>query len=152
MHAAGLELPISNDGNSNAQVSLQYKAAAQSTWQDGHPFLRISTTLFRSSLFDLQPATLYDVRTTISDPDGVTGQPAAIQLTTRADTMGGTILRTLYVDPSGDDANPGTSPAAPLRTIQRAADLSQAEEHMSKPFHPKDLAAAVARLSRKDAP
>ncbi|HAM35299.1 MAG TPA: hypothetical protein DEB40_11460 [Elusimicrobia bacterium] len=32
------------------------------------------------------------------------------------------------------------------------ADLSQAEEHMSKPFHPKDLAAAVARLSRKDAP
>ncbi|MFF4652243.1 sigma-70 family RNA polymerase sigma factor [Streptomyces sp. NPDC001380] len=32
--------------------------------------------------------------------------------------------RTYYVSPGGSDRNPGTSPRAPLRTIQRAADLT----------------------------
>lgn len=44
---------------------------------------------------------------------------------TRADVLPEPTLRTLYVSPSGDDGNPGTSPGAPLRTIQHAADLSQ---------------------------
>jgi hypothetical protein len=30
--------------------------------------------------------------------------------------------RTYYVSPSGSDGNPGTSPAKPFRTLQKAAD------------------------------
>jgi hypothetical protein len=29
----------------------------------------------------------------------------------------------VYVSPSGDDANPGTSPSQPLRSLQRARDV-----------------------------
>lgn len=126
LHAGGVVVVVSGDANLDASGGLEWRLAAGS-FQAAHPLVRIDATHFVGSLFWLSPGTAYEVRVTLSDPDGVTGSPtgtAALQ--TRADTLPQPTLRTLYVAPSGDDGNPGTDPGAPLRTIQRAADLSQA--------------------------
>jgi hypothetical protein len=66
------------------------------------------------------------VQVHLSDPDGVTGSPSASgTLSTRPDTLTEPTGRVLHVSPAGNDAAPGTDPASPLRTIQRAANLSQ---------------------------
>jgi len=40
--------------------------------------MRADATHFASSLFDLEPDTTYDLRLTLSDPDGVNGASVAI--------------------------------------------------------------------------
>jgi hypothetical protein len=124
-HAGGVLLTVSGDANANANATLEWRAAGGS-FAPAQPLERIDTTLFAGSLFGLSPGTSYEARVTVADPDGVTGSPVTTAFATRADTLAEPTLRTLYVSPSGDDGNPGTSPGAPLRTIQRAADLAQA--------------------------
>jgi hypothetical protein len=131
LHAGGVVVVVSGDANSNASAALEWRRAAGS-FAPAHPLVRIDATHFAGSLFWLSPGTGYEVRVTLSDPDGVVGPATATAaLQTRPDTLPPPTLRTLYVAPDGDDGNPGTDPAAPLRTIQRAADLSQAGDLVS---------------------
>ena len=124
LHAGGVVATITGDDNFNASVGLEWRPAG-GAFRAGHPLLRIDATHFAGSLFWLSPATVYEARLTLSDPDGVIG-PATTVVTfqTRADTLPPATLRTLYVSTTGNDANPGTNPAAPLRHIQVAADRS----------------------------
>ncbi len=125
-HAAGVVVTITGDANRNATVALEWGAAG-TTFRPGHPLARIDATHFAGSLFWLEPGRSYQARVTLADPDGVTGLPTAVTaFQTRPDALGEPTLRTLYVSPSGNDQNPGTSPSSPLRTIQRAANLAQA--------------------------
>jgi hypothetical protein len=124
-HAGGVLLTVSGDANGNATASLEWRAAGGS-FRPGQSLERIDTTRFAGSLFDLAPGTSYEARVTLADPDGVAGSPVITAFATRADMLAEPTLRTLYVSPSGDDGNAGTSPGAPVRTIQRAADLAQA--------------------------
>jgi hypothetical protein len=55
----------------------------------------------------------------------VSGSPSSASLVTRSEILPSPSSRTLYVATSGSDSNSGTDPGAPLRTIQRAANLSQ---------------------------
>jgi hypothetical protein len=122
----GVLVTVNGDSNRNASVTLEWRVAG-GTYQPGHPLIRVDSTHFVGSVFQLTQATTYDVRVTFSDPDGVSGSSTAVtQVQTRADALVEPTLRTLYVAPTGDDANPGTSSTAPLRTIQRAADLATA--------------------------
>jgi len=85
----GFVVPIAQgDDNYNARVGVQYRVAGQSTWKDALPLLRIrpetmSTETppsdyglpdpaesFAGSIIDLQPGTTYEVRFTVTDPDG----------------------------------------------------------------------------------
>lgn len=126
-HAGGVTATVSGDDNRNAAATLQWRRVGEPAFLAAHPLVRIDGTHFVGSLFRLKPATHYEVQVTLSDPDGVTGSPsAAASLQTRTDILPEPAGRTLYVSPSGNDANPGTDPAFPLRTIQRAADLAQA--------------------------
>jgi hypothetical protein len=126
-HAGGVVATISGDLNGNASAALEWRAAGGGSFQAAHPLARIDATHFVGSLFALNPATAYEARVTLGDPDGVTGPPSAVAaFATRVDSMPEPTLRTLYVSPTGNDANPGTSPGAPLRTVQRSADLAQA--------------------------
>lgn len=125
LQAGGVVVTVAGDANMNAAVSLEWRLAA-GTFKYAHPLVRIDATRFVGSLFWLSPGSAYEVRVMLSDPDGVTGSPTATAaLATRPDTLPEPTLRTLYVATTGNDGNPGTDPGAPLRTIQRAADLSQ---------------------------
>jgi parallel beta-helix repeat protein len=126
-HAGGIVVTVSGDAERNASAALEWRAAGESAFRPGHPLTRVDATHFAGSVFWLQPGTSYDVRVTLSDPDGVTGTASGTaSLATRAATLPEPTLRTLYVSPTGSDTNPGTAPGSPLRTVQRAATLAQA--------------------------
>jgi hypothetical protein len=125
-HAGGVLLTVGGDANGNAVAGLEWREGA-GAFQPGHPLSRIDATHFVGSLFWLSPATSYEARVTLSDPDGVNGPPTATTpVVTRPDALSEPTLRTLYVAPNGNDNNPGTDPLAPKQTIQGAADVAQA--------------------------
>ena len=83
----GFEWRIDGDDNRNAQVAVSYRKAGEQTWKAAPPLLRIGNERinenalqyltpngFAGSVFDLEPATSYEARFMLSDPDGVTGK------------------------------------------------------------------------------
>jgi len=78
--ALGVQLPITGDDNFNATVSLQYRLTGTQTWQTGLPLFRVHPETvanyivapqFAGSIFDLRPATSYELQLHAVDPDGV---------------------------------------------------------------------------------
>ena len=84
----GFEWLIEGDDNRNASVALAYRKQEEAQWKAALPLLRlqrerisanermdvISPNMFAGSILDLDPGTAYDVRLTLSDPDGVSGE------------------------------------------------------------------------------
>jgi hypothetical protein len=81
----GFQWDISGDDNRNASVEVSYRAADTSAWKEALPLLRIGgERIFRApytvpdgfagSILDLEPGTDYEIRLTMKDPDGVSGQ------------------------------------------------------------------------------
>lgn len=125
LHAAGVVATVSGDADGDATATLEWRSVG-GAFAPAQPLVRVSAARFSGSLFGLVPGTAYEARVTLSDPDGVTGAATAVAtFSTRPEVLPEPTLRTLWVAPGGDDGNPGTDPSAPLRTIQRAADLSQ---------------------------
>ena len=110
----GFEWDITGDDNRNATVDVAYRATgqtAQASWKDAMPLLRQGgeritrapftvPSRFAGSILDLQPDTEYEVRLTMKDPDGVTGQ--AVQTTkvrTKAEPKAATGGRVIHVYP-----------------------------------------------------
>ncbi|MFI5306425.1 MAG: chondroitinase-B domain-containing protein [Polyangiales bacterium] len=90
--ALGVQLMISGDDNHDASVKLRYRVRGGSTWRDGAPLFRVRPESvvgrtvpqqFAGSLFDLAPATSYDIELHAVDPDG-TDQTLMMTGTTRA--------------------------------------------------------------------
>lgn len=89
----GFEWEIAGDDNRNASVEVDYRKAGESDWRQALPLLRIGGERvhqdntrqpfvatdytvpdgFAGSIVDLEPATAYEVRLTMTDPDGVNG-------------------------------------------------------------------------------
>src|SRR5262245_33318708 len=81
----GFEWEISGDDNRNATVDVVFRKAGEKSWRDALPLLRMGgEKIFRApytvpdrfagSVLDLEPDTEYEVRLTMKDPDGVSGQ------------------------------------------------------------------------------
>ena len=83
----GFEWKIDGDDNRNATVAVFYRKKGDQAWKDGLPLLRIGNERinenalqyitpneFAGSIFDLEPATDYECRFVISDPDGIEGK------------------------------------------------------------------------------
>ena len=83
----GFEWHIEGDDNRNANVAVYYRKKGEQTWKEGLPMLRIGNERinenslhyivpngFAGSIFDLEPATDYECRFVMSDPDGVEGK------------------------------------------------------------------------------
>jgi hypothetical protein len=83
----GFEWHIDGDDNRNATVAVSYRKKGEQTWKEGLPLLRIGNERinenslhyivpngFAGSIFDLEPATEYECRFVMSDPDGVEGK------------------------------------------------------------------------------
>jgi hypothetical protein len=125
-HAGGITVTVSGDDNRNAAVNLQWRLSGESSFKSAHPLTRIDSTHFAGSLFWLKPGTDYEVQVTLTDPDGVSGNPTLVaMLKTRSDTLVEPAMRTWYVSPTGNDSNSGADPDNAFRTIQRAANISQ---------------------------
>jgi hypothetical protein len=76
----GVQLPLTGDDNFNATVAVQYRVSGTATWQTGLPLFRVHPETvagytvapqFGGSIFDLRPATTYDIQLHVVDPDGV---------------------------------------------------------------------------------
>jgi hypothetical protein len=83
----GFEWQIDGDNNHNASVAVSYRKKGDTAWKTGLPLLRldhehitenalsyITPNMFAGSIFDLEPATDYECRFVLSDPDGVEGK------------------------------------------------------------------------------
>lgn len=79
IRALTIEWAITGDANANAAVSVRYRAQGAMDWKQGFPLKRIpaGTTQgfswanrFAGSVFDLDPATTYEVELALLDPDG----------------------------------------------------------------------------------
>ena len=78
--ALGVQLPVSGDDNFNASVSMDYRIAGTQAWQPALPLFRVHPETvagytvapqFGGSVFDLRPATTYEIRLHAVDPDGL---------------------------------------------------------------------------------
>ncbi|HET7844111.1 MAG TPA: hypothetical protein VFL14_08175 [Xanthomonadales bacterium] len=93
--------PLAGDDDADGVVSVRFRAVGAPAWRTGMPLRRIPAgtnaeagfswpNRHAGSLFDLAPATSYEIELTLDDPDGGSTQ-AVIQATTRAVPTAGTI-------------------------------------------------------------
>lgn len=113
----GFEWEVEGDENRNAAATIEYRAAGSSEWQRGLDLLRlqnersdylsfdfITPNMFAGSLFDLTPDTEYEVRLTLSDPDGVTGTATQTVMTrTRPEPLFSQDGQVYHVYPPGHE-------------------------------------------------
>jgi hypothetical protein len=124
---AGATATIAGDADRDATIALEMRRVGDPAFRTAHPLVRVDATHLVGSLFALAPNTAYEIRATLTDPDGVTGNAVrTLTATTRIDTLVEPSLRTLYVSPAGSDGANGLTPGTAVQTIQRAADLAQA--------------------------
>jgi hypothetical protein len=94
---AGIDIKI-NNMNFNESATIEYKKTTDSTYKQGHYFVRYDGNHMATSLFNLQNSTTYDIKITLSDPDGVSGtNPYYTTVTTKAEFSLPTPLRTVNV-------------------------------------------------------
>ncbi|NIA22156.1 MAG: hypothetical protein GWP05_09390 [Anaerolineaceae bacterium] len=88
----GVRWLISGDDNRNAKATVAFRAKGTSAWRKGLALLRVDTKvpygrrvpeMFAGSIFDLQPGTTYEMKLTMSDPDGGNTQ-RTLTMSTRA--------------------------------------------------------------------
>ena len=111
----GFEWEISGDENRNASVDVAYRRAGAADWKQALPLLRMGgervfraaehldytvPDRFAGSILDLEPGAEYEVRLTMKDPDGVTGQTVqTAKVRTRSEPRAAAGGRTLHVYP-----------------------------------------------------
>ena len=122
----GIEWQIAGDDDHDAQCSVQYRIQGTSAWTPFLPLYRVdyngANTLAGSILF-LKPATTYEIRLSLSDPDGGSLNRTET-VTTRSQPrmpLGG---RTFHVVP-GSGGGDGTA-GAPFRGIAAAQSVASA--------------------------
>jgi hypothetical protein len=88
----GVQLMVSGDDDHDARVSVRYRVHGSSAFRDGPPLFRVRpesvvgrtvSEQFAGSIFDLAPATTYEIELHAVDPDG-TDQTLLLTGTTRA--------------------------------------------------------------------
>src|SRR5437867_12180436 len=111
----GFEWPIDGDDNRNATVVVSYRKKGEQAWKQGLPLLRIGNERinenalqyitpngFAGSIFDLEPATDYECRFVMSDPDGIDGKTENIvTVRTRFEPKPAAGGKVYYVYPPG---------------------------------------------------
>ncbi len=118
---AGVQLFVSGDDNHNAHVAVRYRAAGTTEWRAGLPLFRVHpedvvgrvvAEQFAGSIFDLTPATTYDIELRATDPDGPVDQTVVTTTTTRA-------------VPAADPQNPTHVPVTNASELQTALTGAQ---------------------------
>jgi len=111
----GFEWRIDGDDNRNAVVAVSYRKKGETAWKEGLPLLRIGNERinenslnyvvpngFAGSIFELEPATEYECRFIMSDPDGVDGKNESLAtVRTRFEPKPAAGGKVYHVYPSG---------------------------------------------------
>jgi hypothetical protein len=111
----GFEWRIDGDDNRNGEVAVSYRRKGERVWKESLPLLRIGRERinenalqyvvpngFAGSIFDLEPATEYECRFVLSDPDGVNGKREQIvTVRTRPEPMPSAGGHVYHVYPPG---------------------------------------------------
>jgi hypothetical protein len=91
--ALGVTLPLTGDDNMNAKVAVRFREQYSDTWKTGLPLFRVRpetvtaytiSPQFAGSIFDLKPATTYEIELRATDSDGPVDQIINLTATTRA--------------------------------------------------------------------
>jgi hypothetical protein len=125
IQSIGVEWDITGDDNHNATVAVQYRRQGAATWGTAFPLIRIDDdglNMLAGSILFLDPATAYDVRLDLADPDGGSTSQT-LTVTTRAIPALPTGGRTFHVIPGsgGGDGSAGN----PFRGIAAAQAVAQ---------------------------
>jgi hypothetical protein len=114
--ALGIEWAIQGDDNRNAHVRIDYRKKGDAKWSRGLDPLRLQNeevftrgaldytapNMFAGSVFDLNEDTVYEVKLTLTDPDGVSGATEKIVTArTRAEPRPAEGGRVFHVYPPG---------------------------------------------------
>ncbi len=112
----GFEWFIQGDDNRNASVDVSYRKQGTTDWKPALPLLRLqgerirqgdqldvtSPNMFAGSILDLEPATAYEARFVLRDPDGVSGQATkTVTVRTRPEPMPAAGGNVYHVYPPG---------------------------------------------------
>jgi hypothetical protein len=139
--AVGIVLPITGDVDRDASVAVRYRPLGNPTWRDALPLLRVLPETvdgrtvaeqFAGSIFDLRPATTYEIELHAVDADGAVDETIPLTATTRA----------LPTDPAAPNVRPVANTAALAAALADAAPgdvISLADGVYTGPF---ELAAA----------
>ena len=121
VHALGVQVLIAGDANRNGAISVRYREYGAVQWREGPPLMRVfpenlSVAVpeqFAGSIFDLVPATTYEIELRASDSDGPVDETRVLTATTRA------IPRT-------DPATPRQVPVQDSTTLRSALAAARA--------------------------
>jgi hypothetical protein len=112
----GFEWFIQGDANRNAAVDVAFRKKGSDAWHPALPLLRlqgeriyaesridlIAPNMFAGSVLDLEPGTAYEVRLTVTDPDGVQGERTRlVTVSTRSEPQPYAGGRVFHVYPPG---------------------------------------------------
>jgi hypothetical protein len=112
----GFEWFIQGDANRNASVDVAFRKKGSDPWRPALPLLRlqgeriyaesridlVAPNMFAGSVLDLEPGTSYEVRLTMTDPDGVQGERSrVVSVSTRPEPQPYAGGRVFHVYPPG---------------------------------------------------
>ncbi|MBK9170011.1 MAG: hypothetical protein IPM24_21465 [Bryobacterales bacterium] len=130
LESLGFRWYIQGDSNRNAAVAVAYRAKGDPAWKDAQPLLRVhheivnqqfspyrTGNLFAGSVLFLRPGTGYEVRLTMTDPDGGAPPPKIINVTTRTEPRTPAGGRTISVSPGRRDFRAAYAEAQPGDTL-----------------------------------
>jgi uncharacterized repeat protein (TIGR02543 family) len=121
-----LDWPCTGDSDHDATCATQYRILGSGTWLNAMPLLRCDNpdhNGFYGSIFNLTAGTTYEVKLTISDPDGG-GTNTTTSVATRTEPVMPTGGHTYHVVP-GSGGGSGTS-SDPFRGVPAAEAVAQA--------------------------
>ena len=117
----GVQLTIAGDDDHDAQVTTRFRVQGAPAWRPGLPLFRVHPEdavgravpeQFAGSLFDLAPATTYEIELHATDPDGPVDQTMTVVATTRG-------------LPPAEPQNPAHHPVGTASALQAALDAAQ---------------------------
>jgi hypothetical protein len=124
-YSIGVEWPISGDTDHDGATTVEFRSVAAGGWRMALPLVRVDyngTNMFAGSILFLVPDTQYEVRLTLSDPDGGASTQTVVVATQRLPVPPLT-GRTLHVVP-GAGGGAGSA-ASPFRGIAAAQAVAQ---------------------------
>src|SRR5687768_6374088 len=114
----GIEWYIEGDADRDAAVAVAYRERGAGEWRESLPLLRVQNertyyvetlyytapNMFAGSVFELAEDTDYEVRFTLTDPDGINGEAQrVVNVRTRAEPQPASSGNTYHVYPFGYD-------------------------------------------------
>jgi hypothetical protein len=162
----GFHWYLSGDENRNATVGVEYRIAGSERWTQGMPLLRIGDEevgrdalhvhyvtphMFAGSILDLEPDTEYECRFTMTDPDGVAGEPVrTVSVRTRAEPRAAEGGRILHVYPPGYRGERLEPSFTGLKHAYYGAGRGDWAMVSERPVQPGDIILMHAGLYRAD--